>query len=142
MVGGQMIDMDAANHALGAAEVVLLQRMKTGALFEFCCEGGAILAGAQAADRERLRDYARDFGLLFQVTDDLLDVIGTREETGKTVGKDQRQGKASLVSILGIDGARTEAAKLAASAAGRLDNFGDRAEVLRELPFFVLDRGS
>jgi farnesyl diphosphate synthase len=116
--------------------------MKTGALFEFSCEGGAILAGARAADREKLRDYARDFGLLYQITDDLLDVVGTREQTGKSVGKDQRQGKATLVSILGVDGARKEAAKLAASAVSTLDGYDDKAEVLRELPFFLLDRES
>jgi farnesyl diphosphate synthase len=116
--------------------------MKTGALFEFSCEGGAILAGADASDREKLRDYARDFGLLYQITDDLLDVVGTREQTGKAVGKDQRQGKATLVSILGVEGARKEAARLAASAVSTLDGYNDKAEVLRELPFFLLDRES
>jgi len=142
MIGGQMVDMEAANHPFDAPEVVSLQRMKTGALFEFSCEGGAILAGALASDREALRDYARDFGLLYQITDDLLDVVGTSEQTGKTVGKDQRQGKATLVSILGVDGARKEAERLAASAADKLDRFNDKADVLRELPFFLLDRES
>ncbi len=142
MIAGQMIDMEAANQKLDSADVVSLQSMKTGALFEFSCEGGAILAGAHTADRERLRNYARDFGLLYQITDDLLDVVGSREQTGKTVGKDQRQGKATLVSILGIDGARKEAVRLAASAANTLDCYGDTAEVLRELPFFLLDRES
>ena len=142
MIGGQMIDIEAASHPFDSSDVVALQRMKTGALFEFSCEAGAILAEATEPDRQRMRDYACDFGLLYQITDDLLDVVGTREQAGKAVGKDQRQGKATLVSNLGIEGARKEAAKLAGSAARVIECYGDKAAVLKELPFFLLDRGS
>jgi len=142
MIGGQMIDIEAANQPFDAGDVVALQRMKTGALFEFSCEAGAILARSRESDHERMRDYARDFGLLYQITDDLLDIVGTREQTGKAVGKDQRQGKATLVSILGVDGARNEAARLARSAASVLEYYGDKADLLKELPFFLLDRES
>jgi farnesyl diphosphate synthase len=142
MVGGQMIDLEAATRPFDSRDVIGLQAMKTGALFEFSCEAGATLARASAADQDRLRDYARDFGLLFQITDDLLDVVGTREQTGKSVGKDQQQGKATLVSILGVDGARKEATKLAESASKRLECYGDKAELLKELPLFLLDRES
>ena len=113
MIGGQMIDMQAAQNAFGADEVILLQRLKTGQLFEFSCEAGAILGQASAEDRDRLRAYARDMGLVFQITDDLLDVTSTAEKTGKAVGKDKEQGKATLVSLMGVDGARAEAEKLA-----------------------------
>lgn len=142
MIGGQMIDMQAPARALGPADVILLQRLKTGALFEFSCVAGAILGEAGPAEEERMRLYARDLGLAFQIADDLLDVTGTTEALGKTAGKDIEQGKATLVSVYGIDGARAEAAKLAASAAQRLADDGDAAAILRELPLFIVDRKS
>ena len=142
MIGGQMIDMQAAQNAFGADEIILLQRLKTGQLFEFSCEAGAILAQAKQEDRDRLRSYARDMGLVFQITDDLLDVTSTAEKTGKAVGKDKDQGKATLVSIMGIDGARAEAEKLARRAAATLAPYGNAAPELCELPLFLLDRES
>jgi farnesyl diphosphate synthase len=142
MIGGQMMDMQAPDRAYGLDEVILLQRMKTGALFEFSCEAGAILAEAREEDRLRLRGFARDFGLLFQITDDLIDATGSSEEAGKAVGKDQERGKATLVSLYGVDQARTEAARLAERAAESLSAYGPAAEELRALPFFLLDRAS
>jgi farnesyl diphosphate synthase len=142
MIGGQMIDMLAAERAFGHDEIILLQRLKTGQLFEFSSEAGAILGEAGAADREALRDYARDMGLVFQITDDLLDVTSTAEKTGKAVGKDQDQGKATLVSIYGIDGARTEAEKIARRAIDTLAGYGEKADNLRALPLYLLDRES
>jgi farnesyl diphosphate synthase len=142
MIGGQMIDMQAAQQSFGSDEVVLLQRLKTGQLFEFSCEAGAILGEASKADRDRLRAYARDMGLVFQITDDLLDVTSTAEKTGKAVGKDKDQGKATLVSILGVDGARAEAEKLARRAVASLAPYGNSAPELCELPLFLLDRES
>jgi len=141
MIGGQMIDMQAPNRSFGPEEIMLLQRLKTGQLFEFSCEAGAIL-GERPDDRERMRLYARDMGLVFQITDDLLDVTSTAEKTGKAVGKDQDQGKATLVSLMGIDGARSEAETLAKRAAEGLASYGAAAAELRELPMFLLDRDS
>ncbi|HVU21519.1 MAG TPA: farnesyl diphosphate synthase [Rhizomicrobium sp.] len=140
MIGGQMIDMRAAVSSFGANEIMLLQRLKTGQLFEFSCEAGPILGEASDADRKRLRDYAHDMGLVFQITDDLLDVTSTAEKTGKAVGKDKDQGKATLVSIHGVKGARAEAEKLARRAADTLSGYGPEANPLRELPMFLLDR--
>ncbi|MGZ6022545.1 MAG: polyprenyl synthetase family protein [Rhizomicrobium sp.] len=142
MIGGQIIDMQAAQNAFGADEIILLQRLKTGQLFEFSCEAGAILGQAKQEDRDRLRSYARDMGLVFQITDDLLDVTSTAEKTGKAVGKDKDQGKATLVSIMGIDGARAEAEKLARRAATTLAPYGNAAPELCELPLYLLDRES
>ena len=142
MIGGQMIDMEAANRALDSQDVVLLQGMKTGALFEFCCAAGPILAGAPQRDHDNLHAYARDFGVVFQITDDLLDVLSSAERTGKAVGKDQDRGKATLVSKLGVDGARAEAESLARRAAAVLEVYGAKAENLRTLPLFLLDRDS
>ena len=90
-----------------------LQRLKTGQLFEFSCEAGPILGQAAAEDRARLQAYARDMGVVFQITDDLLDVTSTAEKTGKAVGKDADMGKATLVTLLGVEGARAEAEKRA-----------------------------
>jgi farnesyl diphosphate synthase len=140
MIGGQMIDIDAPHHQLTADEIINLQRKKTGALFEFCCVAGGLLGGAGEAELAKLRDYARDFGLAFQICDDLIDVLSTAEAAGKQVGKDQAQGKATLVSLWGVDKARAEAETLAHRAAGVVSAQGPAADLLRELPFFLLDR--
>ena len=140
MIGGQMVDMLAPGRSYGANEVALLQRMKTGALFEFSAEAGAILAEAGEAEERRMRAYAHDFGFAFQISDDLLDVLGDEATVGKAVGKDAEQGKATLVSLWGVERARDEARRLAERAAGTLDGFGAEADPLRALPFLLLDR--
>jgi farnesyl diphosphate synthase len=142
MIGGQMIDMQATERPLDDGSIVTLQRMKTGALFDFCCQAGAILGEADAEHRNRLRDYARDFGLVFQITDDLLDVLGTTEKTGKSVGKDNDQGKATLVSVYGVEDARREAEKLVQRAVAALAPYGAKTTDLRALALFLLDRES
>ena len=109
MVGGQMMDIDAEKQDLSIEEVIRLQRLKTGEMFAVSCEAGAILGKAPDALRARLQRYAHDIGLAFQITDDLLDVEGTRTETGKGVKKDAAKGKATLISVLGIDRAREQA---------------------------------
>ncbi len=140
MIGGQMMDMLAPAHAYGAEDVMLLQRLKTGQLFEFSCEAGAILGQASDTDRERMRAYARDMGLVFQITDDLLDVTSSADKTGKAVGKDAEQGKATLVSIYGIERARAEAVKIARRATDTLAPYGNAAKELCALPSFLIDR--
>jgi farnesyl diphosphate synthase len=140
MIGGQMIDMAAPGSHFGRDEVIELQRLKTGQLFEFACEAGAILAEAGREHQERLRRFARAMGLVFQITDDLLDVTSTAEKTGKAVGKDQDQGKATLVSIYGVEGARAEAQKIAAQAVAELEPYGGKAAALRALMPFLLTR--
>jgi farnesyl diphosphate synthase len=140
MVGGQMMDMLAENKTLETDEIIRLQRMKTGELFALSCEAGAILGKASRNLRNALRGYAHDMGLAFQITDDLLDVEGTRDETGKSVNKDKVAGKATLVSVLGVDQARAQAQMLAAQAKRYLDVFDGRADILRELADFVVTR--
>jgi farnesyl diphosphate synthase len=142
MIGGQMMDMLAPERDYDMDGVILLQRMKTGALFEFSCEAGPILAQASAQDRRNLKDYARDLGLAFQIADDLIDALGSEETAGKAVGKDQEQGKATLISLYGVERARSEARRLAEQAAGALSGYGPQADELRALPFFLLDRAS
>lgn len=142
MVGGQMMDMRAPDGGYGEQDIVLLQRLKTGALFEFSCEAGAILGQAGPEHRQRLIGFARDFGLVFQITDDLIDARGSAADAGKAVGKDQAQGKATMVSLHGVDGARAEAERLAWRAHRALEPYGPAAEGLRRLPLSLLDRGS
>ena len=141
MIGGQVIDM-LATEKFAVADVINLQRLKTGQLFEFSCEAGPILGKASAEDRARLRAYAREMGLVFQITDDLLDVTSTAEKTGKAVGKDKDQGKATLVTLLGVAGARAEAERRAEAAITALGPYAQHSPELSGLPFFLLDRES
>jgi farnesyl diphosphate synthase len=141
MVGGQMIDLLAEKMPdLDIGAITRLQRMKTGALIAFSCEAGAILAKAPAEPRTALRGYAHDLGLAFQIADDLLDVEGSAEETGKPVGADAAAGKATFVSILGVERARAQAGLLVDQAVAHLDLFGQRAELLRQVARFVVNR--
>ncbi|MBA8666511.1 polyprenyl synthetase family protein [Holosporaceae bacterium 'Namur'] len=140
MVGGQMMDLLAQHNTLEFSEVVRLQRMKTGALFAISCEAGAILGKASKNLRNALRAYANNIGIAFQITDDLLDAEGTREKTGKSVGKDKSQGKATLVSCIGIEKAREHALVLAKQAIEHLNIFDGKANLLKELAYFIVER--
>jgi len=140
MVGGQMLDMIAEQRSLSIDETTRLQRMKTGALIAFSCSAGAILGKASDAARLSLSAYAHDVGLAFQIADDLLDVEGTAEGLGKTPGKDAAQGKATFVSLLGLERARDQASRLADQAALHLESFGPRGDLLKQAARFVVDR--
>jgi farnesyl diphosphate synthase len=140
MVGGQMIDLIAEKQALDIGAITRLQRMKTGALIAFSCEAGAILAKAAGELRIALRGYAHDLGLAFQIADDLLDVEGSAAETGKPVGADAAAGKATFVSILGVERARAQAELLVDQAIAHLDLFEQRAELLRQIARYVVSR--
>jgi farnesyl diphosphate synthase len=140
MVGGQMMDIVAPERDFGQEEIALLQRMKTGALFEFSCEAGPILGQADEQDQARLRRYAHDLGLAFQIADDLIDATSTAEKAGKAVGKDAEAGKATFVSRMGVEGARREAMRIADRAAQALSTYGEQADVLRRFPAFLVER--
>src|SRR3954470_2530107 len=139
MIGGQVIDM-LADASFGVEDVIDLQRRKTGQLFEFSCEAGPILGQADAETRARLKAYAEDMGVVFQITDDLLDVTSTAEKTGRAVGKDADMGKQTLVTLLGLEGARAEAEKRARRAVESLGPYAARSPELSALPFFLLNR--
>jgi farnesyl diphosphate synthase len=141
MVGGQMIDLIAEHRRdLDIGAITRLQRLKTGALIAFACESGAILGKAAPELRLALRGYAHDLGLAFQIADDLLDVEGSAAATGKPVGQDAAAGKATFVSILGVERARAQAELLVSQAAAHLDLFAERADLLRQAARFVVDR--
>ena len=141
MVRGQALDMAAETAAdpLTLEEITILQAGKTGALIEWSAMAGAVLAGADTAP---LRAYAQALGLAFQIADDLLDVEATLEQTGKATGKDAMAGKATFVSLLGVDGAKRRAAALVESAEDALAEYGEGAHSLREAARFVISRDS
>ncbi|MCL6707719.1 polyprenyl synthetase family protein [Pseudomonas sp. R2.Fl] len=140
MVGGQMLDLAAEKNAPDENGIVTLQAMKTGALLRFACEAGAIVAGAPADDRQRLRTYGEILGRAFQIADDLLDATSDAATLGKAAGKDAARGKGTLVGIRGQDWARAELARLVDEASGLLSVYGERAATLVEAARFVADR--
>jgi farnesyl diphosphate synthase len=140
MVGGQMLDLLAEQRSLDVPEITRLQRMKTGMLIGVSCEAGAILGKSPEQSRHALHAYAHDLGLAFQIVDDLLDVEGSPEEVGKKTGKDEAAGKATFVSLLGRDRARAQADMLADQAIQHLELFEEKADPLRDLAKFVVER--
>ena len=140
MIGGQVVDMTVAEGERDLDLITELQDMKTGALIRYAARAGAMLGGAGAEATAHLDGYARALGLLFQITDDLLDVEGSAEAVGKAVGKDAGLGKATFVSSLGLAGAKERARQMRDAAIGHLDGFDDRADILRACVDFVLNR--
>lgn len=142
MVGGQVMDLAAetSDSALDLEAVTRLQAGKTGALFRFSCAAGAILAQRSGAEREALRAYSDHIGLAFQIADDLLDVEGSEADMGKAVGKDADAGKATFVDLLGLEGARARATQLADEAVAVLEPFGNKADLLRDVAHFIIER--
>ncbi len=140
MAGGQMIDLLVGDEIPDISTIARMQRLKTGALIGFACESGAILGQAGDERRQALQHYAHDVGLAFQIADDLLDVLGSTEDLGKATLKDQAAGKVTLVSLLGVEKAQERARLLSDQAIGHLDIFGEKAEHLRAMAKFVIER--
>lgn len=140
MVGGQMIDLLSEHQDLDAGAITRMERLKTGELISFSCEAGAIMNKAPKPVRQALRAYAHDLGLAFQIIDDLLDAEGEEAVVGKSVGKDAAAGKATFVSVLGVEQARAQAQMLAAQAVRHLDLFEKKADLLRDVARFVVER--
>ncbi|WP_122050018.1 polyprenyl synthetase family protein [Asaia bogorensis] len=140
MVGGQVVDIRGEGKSLPLDQVRRLHAMKTGALIRYAAEAGAILGGATRVQRDAIIAYGRDIGTAFQVADDVLDTTASAEELGKTAGKDEASGKSTYVSLLGIDGARAEAARLVEQATQALTSFGTEAAALRALAHYIVER--
>jgi farnesyl diphosphate synthase len=139
MVMGQALDIAAeqADAPLDLDATTNLQRLKTGALINWSCTAGPIMAGA---DPKPLIVYGRALGLAFQIADDILDATGDQATTGKRVGKDADAGKATFVSLMGIDGAKARARDLVDQAMTALDDYGPSAGALRECAQFIVSR--
>ncbi len=140
MAGGQMLDLMAAGQNLDAGGIARLQAMKTGALLKFACEAGGIIGAADADDLTALRRYGELIGQAFQLADDLLDAEGDTAMLGKAAGKDEAAGKATLVTLLGLDAAKARLRELEAEAVRALEPFGARAEMLAATADFIIHR--
>ncbi|WP_295919180.1 polyprenyl synthetase family protein [Anaerovibrio lipolyticus] len=142
MVGGQAIDLEAEGKqkSLSLEELKKMHAGKTGALFRAAIRSGAIVAGASDKELAALTTYADCFGLAFQITDDILDVIGDEAVIGKPVGSDERNDKSTYVSLTSLDEAKKLAADTVAEAVAALEMFGDKATFLRELVEYLLKR--
>ena len=142
MVGGQWLDLEAERRALSLDELTAVHRGKTGALIQAACELGGMAAEAGDAECEALGCFGRDVGLAFQVADDVLDATGTSAQLGKTAGRDAALEKSTFVGLLGVDGARREAATLAARAVEHLERAGVPSRALGALAQYIVTRES
>ena len=140
MVGGQAFDMLSEDKHIPLEELKVLHRGKTGALFNASVELGLILGNADTVTRTALMEYANCLGLLFQITDDILDVTGTIEELGKTPGSDIRQHKSTYVSLLGLEGAKEQASSVGKQAHEALNSVSYDTSILAALIDYLLKR--
>ena len=143
MIAGQMLDLYAEKLPAdtdGEKLIKHIEEMKTGRLISYACEAGAILGGADTQQRQALAAYARGIGIAFQIADDILDVEGEQELVGKTLNKDVNQGKVTFVTLYGLENARQIAKQLIEQAKEALSIFGSKAENLKALAQYIIDR--
>ena len=140
MVGGQVLDLEAENRQISMEELRRVHTGKTGALFRAALRSGAILAGASEEQLSALTAYADHFGLAFQITDDILDVIGNAEEIGKPVGSDEKNHKSTYVTLTSLEMAQELARRTVEEAEAALSAFGQEAAFLRELVAYLVNR--
>lgn len=137
MAGGQALDLDAEKRPATEPEVRRLQAMKTGALFRYAAEAGAILGRADPRDRTRLAEFGAHLGLAFQIADDLIDATGSADVVGKATAKDAERGKATLVAIHGVEGATVILDRTVEEAVALVAPFGARGEILADAARFA-----
>lgn len=140
MAGGQMMDIAAESEAFDLPTVTRLQQLKTGAIIGFCVEAAAVMGHLPPEGRTGLHGFARDIGLAFQIADDLLDVEGDAGLAGKALGKDEAAGKQTFLSLLGIEQARRQARMLIDQAKAHLHSYDARADLLRAIADYVIER--
>jgi farnesyl diphosphate synthase len=140
MAGGQMMDLIAEGSNFGLDEVTRLQQLKTGALIEYAVEAAVIMGRVPPEGRARYKGYARNVGLAFQIADDLLDHEGDEAAAGKRLGKDAEAGKATFVSLLGPERARSQAGMLVTQAIEHLHGHGEEADLLRAIARYSVER--
>jgi len=140
MVAGQVADLESEGQEVVADTVDYIHAHKTGALIRASLCAGAAICGATAAQHRALTKAGANLGLAFQIVDDVLDVVGSTEELGKTAGKDQAQRKATYPALHGIEASRARARDLIAEADTALADLGTRAEPIRALGRFIVER--
>jgi geranylgeranyl diphosphate synthase type II len=143
MVGGQVVDMESeGNREVDLVTVQYIHTHKTGALIKAAVKAGAILGGADERGIAAMTSFGEAIGLAFQIADDILDIEGTTEELGKDAGSDQERGKATYPAVVGLADSKRRAAELMALAIDALAPFGERAEPLRAIARYIVERTS
>lgn len=140
MVGGQALDMESEGRQIDKETLRRMHMGKTGALFRAAIRSGAVLAGANEKQLDALTAYAEKFGLAFQITDDILDVVGDETVIGKPVGSDEKNHKSTYVTLNSLEEARELAQAAVDEAAGALKEFGPEADFLRDLVVYLVNR--
>jgi geranylgeranyl diphosphate synthase type II len=139
LVSGEAIDILSEGKPVSAPTLELIHVRKTGALIAAACEMGAVLGGGDSGAQTKLRSYGEKIGLAFQIADDVLNVEGDAEKTGKSVGSDAERGKATYVGLFGLEASKAKAKSLAQDAIGLLIDFSEN-QLLSELASFSVDR--
>ena len=141
LVGGQVLDLESEGKSdITVESLTAIHTRKTGALLETSVLSGAILAGASSEDINRLSVYSQNIGLAFQIVDDILDITATKEELGKTAGKDLQAEKATYPKLLGIEASKQQAQQMIDKAIDQLSVYGQKAQALRAIAYYVVDR--
>jgi geranylgeranyl pyrophosphate synthase len=140
MVAGQAHDLDAESREVSSGELERIHHRKTGALIRAAARCGAIIAGANEAELRAITEYANNLGLLFQITDDLLDVTATAEDLGKTPGKDARSRKATYPALYGMEASHAQLEVVHRAAGDALDRIERPSELLKSIADFILER--
>lgn len=140
MIGGQVVDLASEGKEVGARVLEYIHYSKTGALLKACVRCGAIAAAANSEEMQSLTGFGSKIGLVFQIVDDILDVTSSSEVLGKTAGKDEKVKKATYPALYGIDASREKARELMSSALEDIRDFDEKAESLRSLARFVVNR--
>ena len=140
MIAGEYLDTELEGKQISKEMLEYIHINKTGALLKLCVRMGAILAGASEKDIEKLTIYAENIGLAFQIKDDILSEEGDPEVTGKPVGNDKEMGKCTYVSYYGLEGAKKELDKITEKAIEQLEEYGEKAEFLKQLASYIKNR--
>jgi geranylgeranyl diphosphate synthase type II len=140
MIGGQVVDLEAEHTNPDLQMLEYIHRSKTAALITASVVSGGLYAGASVEEVEKLRTFGKSIGLAFQIVDDVLDVTQTSEQLGKTAGKDTAAEKATYPALFGVDESLKKADLLVNAALGSLQEFGSRADTLKALARFLVER--
>ena len=140
IAGGQELDLRYEKKRKKFNEIINMQRKKTGKLFSFCCFAAGQIAGKNKIENTKLNKLGEDIGLLFQLADDFLDIKGKSKYTGKTVNKDRKKGKSTIISLVGYNYTYDYAMKLKKKILRNLEKHGKKANDLKEIVNFILDR--
>ncbi len=140
MVGGQMADLLAEGRPVSAEELDFIHQHKTAALITASVVAGGVLAGASEAQQQALKTYGKAIGRAFQIIDDLLDILGDEEIIGKPVGSDLAKGKATYPRVFGLEASKQKARELVTRALESLQLFDEKANPLRDIAHYVVER--